>query len=142
MCAGRTVLALAWVATAAAATDGLSLLDLPVAGSVPVAATRYQAALSQAPRGAGPVELALRVAGPFEGANQLIAQANGGSESPSGAHVTLVRDGLLDDALRSERWDITLVRTAAGRWQVTAVTRAWRCRRGGQTEAFATQRCP
>jgi hypothetical protein len=120
----------------------MTLLDLPVTGSAPVAASRYRAAVSQAPRGAGPLDLALRVAGPFEGASQLISQANEGSESPSAARVTVIRDGLLDDALRSERWDFTFARTAAGRWQVTQVTRAWRCRRGGQTEAFAAQPCP
>ena len=73
---------------------------------------------------------------------QLIAQANEGAESPSASRVTVIRDGLLDDAVRAERWDIHLGRTAAGGWEIRQVTKAWRCWRGEQTAGFAAQRCP
>jgi hypothetical protein len=56
--------------------------------------------------------------------------------------VTVIRDGLLDDAVRTERWDIALARTAAGPWEITEVTKAWRCWRGATTAGFAAQPCP
>ncbi len=105
------MLALALMApVVSAASELASLLDLPVAGTVLVAAAQYHQTPS---RSGSPVDIALGIAGPFEGARQLIAQANEGAESPSASRVTVIRDGLLDDALRAERWDIHLGRTAA-----------------------------
>jgi hypothetical protein len=54
----------------------------------------------------------------------------------------LLRDGLLDDSVRSERWEVVLQRTAAGAWSIREVERAWRCRRGGQTDRFVPTLCP
>lgn len=130
------------MAQAASASESVSLFDLPVAGTAPVPMAQYRDATSRAVRMSAPVEIALRVAGPFEGARQLIAQTNEGAESPSASRVTVIRDGLLDDAVRSERWDIALARTAAGRWEIRQVTKAWRCWRGAQTAGFAAQPCP
>ncbi len=134
------MLALALMApVVSAASEPASLLDLPVAGTVLVAAAQYHQTPS---RSGSPVDIALGILGPFEGARQLIAQANEGAESPSASRVTVIRDGLLDDALRAERWDIHLARTAAGGWEIRQVTKAWRCWRGAQTAGFAAQRCP
>jgi len=88
------------------------------------------------------VEIALAVAGAFEGKQQLIVQVNEGAESPSASRVTVIRDGLLDDAVRSERWDIDLMRTAPGPWKISQVSKSWRCWRGASTAGFAAQRCP
>ena len=117
-------LSLALMAPAVGASDLASLIDLPVAGSVLVAKSPN--------RGASPVDVALGVAGTFEGARQLIVQTNEGAESPSAARVIVIRDGLLDDAVRTERWDIALARTAAGTWEIRQVTKAWRCWRGAK----------
>jgi hypothetical protein len=56
--------------------------------------------------------------------------------------VTVIRDGLLDDAVRSERWEVSLARTAAGTWEIGQVTRAWRCWRDVTTAGFAAKPCP
>ena len=139
---GWTMLALALMAPAVSASELASLIDLPVAGAALVSASKYDEAASRAARTGTPVDIALSVAGAFEGARQLIVQTNQSAESPSASRVTVIRDGLLDDAVRTERWDIALARTAAGHWEVQQVTKAWRCWRGGKTAGFAAQPCP
>ena len=99
-------LPLALMASAVSASELASLIDLPVEGTALVPASQYRDALSRAARTGSPVDIALGVAGPFEGARQLIVQTNEGVESPSASRVTVIRDGLLDDAVRTERWDI------------------------------------
>jgi len=135
-------LSLALMAPAVGASELASLIDLPVAGSVLVPKSQYRDLSSRAARTGSPVDLALGVAGAFEGARQLIAQTNEGAESPAASRVTVIRDGLLDDAVRTERWDIELARTAAGTWEIRQVTKSWRCWRGAQTTGFAAQPCP
>jgi len=135
-------LSLALMATAVSASELASLIDLPVAGTALVPASKYRDASSRAARTGSPVDIALGLTGAFEGARQLIVQTNEGAESPSASRVTVIRDGLLDDAVRSERWDITLSRNAAGTWEVRQVTKAWRCWRGTETAGFTAQPCP
>jgi hypothetical protein len=135
-------LSLALMAPAVSASELASLIDLPVAGTALVPAVEYRDASSPAVRTGSPVDIALRVTGAFEGARQLIVQANEGAESPLASRVTVIRDGLLDDAVRTERWDIALARTAAGTWEIREVTKAWRCWRGARTAGFAAQPCP
>lgn len=135
-------LSLALMASAVSASELASLIDLPVAGTALVPASQYRDALSRAARTGSPVEIAIGVAGPFEGARQLIVQTNEGAESPSASRVTVIRDGLLDDAVRTERWDIALVRMATGSWKIRQVSKSWRCWRGAPTAGFAAQPCP
>jgi len=136
------VLALALVSPAASASELASLLDLQVAGTAPVPASQYPGASSRAASAGSPVDIALGVAGTFEGARQLIVQSNESAESPSASRVIVIRDGLLDDAVRTERWDIHLARTAAGPWEIRQVSRSWRCWRGAKTTGLAAERCP
>lgn len=137
------VLSAALVAAGAGAADRpSSLADLKVVGMQRVEPPRYAEAAALAARGAAPVDIALAVAGPFEGSSQHIIQVNQGVESPSASRVTVLRDGLLDDSVRSERWEVALQRTATGAWSIGGVERAWRCRRGAQTDRFAATRCP
>ena len=133
---------LALMAPAASASELAALIDLPVIGTALVPASKYRDASSRATRTGSPVDIALSVAGAFEGARQLIVQANEGAESPSASRVTVIRDGLLDDAVRSERWDIAVTRTAAGTWEVREVGKAWRCWRGAMPAGFAAKSCP
>lgn len=137
------ILSAALVAAGAGAADRpASLADLKVAGMQRVDPSRYAEATALAARGGTPVDIALAVVGPFEGSSQHIIQVNQGAESPSASRVTVLRDGLLDDSVRSERWEVALQRTAAGAWSIREVERAWRCRRGGQTDRFVATRCP
>jgi hypothetical protein len=121
--------------------DLASLIDLPVTSTALVAASQYRDASSRAARAGPPLDVALGVTGTFEGARQLIVQGNEGAESPSVSRVTVIRDGLLDDAVRTERWDIALTRTPAGTWEIRQVTKAWRCWRGARTAGFAAKPC-
>jgi hypothetical protein len=129
-------------ATAWAVDDRGSLVNVKVAGMQRVEPARYAEAAALAARGGTPVDIALAVVGPFDGSSQHIIQVNQGVEAPSASRVTVLRDGLLDDAVRSERWEVALQRTAAGAWSIKEVERAWRCRRGGQTDRFVAIRCP
>jgi hypothetical protein len=133
---------LASAVSAGEASEPAALIDLPVAGSVLVAPSQYRDASSRAARKGSPVDIALAVAGPFEGKQQLIVQTNAGAESPAASRVTVIRDGLLDDAVRTERWDIDLEHTAAGAWQIRQVGKSWRCWRGASNAGFTTQACP
>jgi hypothetical protein len=138
------VLVLAGCATAPSGTgsDPFAPADVPVASSASLAPAGYTAATALAARGGTPVEIALAVAGPFDGRAQRITQVNQGAEAPSASRVTVVRDGLLDDAVRGLRWDIALERTQAGGWRIAEVKRAVRCRRGADTERFLAGPCP
>ena len=119
-----------------------SLVDIPVPDMTTVAPAEYKAASALAAGGGSPLEVALLVAGSFEGTAQHILQVNEGGETPTSTRITVVRDGLLDDAVRGERWDILLHRVATGAWSIREVRRAWRCRRGEHRESFATTLCP
>ena len=119
-----------------------SLADVKVTATQRVAEARYADATVLAARGGTPLAIALAVAGPFEGSTQHVIQINEGAEAPTASRVAVLRDGLLDDSVRGERWDVALERTADGAWRIKEVTRAWRCRRGAQLDRFATMRCP
>jgi hypothetical protein len=129
-------------ATGWAADRAGALADVKVIGTQRIAETQYAEAKALALRGATPLDIALAVAGPFEGRTQHVIQVNEGAEAPTASRVTVLRDGLLDDSVRGERWDIALERTAEGVWRIKEVGRAWRCRRGAQTDSFAATRCP
>lgn len=135
-------LSVALMAPAVSASELAALIDLPVIGTALVPASQYRAASSRATRTGSPVDIALGVTGAFEGARQLIVQTNEGAESPMASRLTVIRDGLRDDAVRTERWDIALARTAAGTWEIRQVTKAWRCWRGAMTASFAVLPCP
>jgi hypothetical protein len=138
------VLAVVPLATAAGWTDSrpTALAELPVAAMKLVSPDDYREASALAARGGAALDVALKVVGAFEGSAQQIVQVNDGGEAPSRSRVTVVRDGLLDDSVRGDLWEVSLERTAASLWGIREVKRAWRCRRGGQTESFATLRCP
>lgn len=139
----RCAIALATLISSPAFAAGSSatLVDLPVAGTVPVKPASYAAATKMAERRGTPVEVALAIAGPFEGSTQHIIQVNEGSEAPTGARVTLLRDGLLDDSVRGERWEIAFARGPKGAWTIVEVKRAWLCRRGPHTDRFLAVPC-
>lgn len=130
---------------ASAAVAGPSLADLPVVSTKVLSAGEYGEygeAEALAARGSAPVDIALKIVGAFAGSTQHIVQVNEGNEAPSASRVTVMRDGLLDDSVRGERWDIRLERTAPGVWRIAEVKRAWRCWRGAQRDGFAATPCP
>ena len=130
------------VSFAAGAAPPASLADLAVASMKVASPVEYREASSFAARGNAPIDIALKVAGKFEGSMQHIIQVNEGGEAPSASRVTIIRDGLLDDSVRGERWDIALERRSPGIWEIKEVKRAWRCWRGEEPERFAAVRCP
>jgi hypothetical protein len=137
-----SVMLAATCGTAQSAEPRVRLTDIAVAGSLAVPSSDYKEAAAAAAQGGTPVDIALAVAGRFEGSAQHIIQVNDGGESPVSSHVTVLRDGLLDDSIRGQRWDISLERSASGPWRIKHVQLAWRCRRGADTERFIAVRCP
>ena len=136
-------LSLALLASSVGAADpSPQPAELPVVETKLVAPVEYRAASAFAARGSAPLEIVLKIMGEFEGSTQHISQVNEGSETPSVTRITVVRDGLMDDSVRGERWDITLERTTASVWRIREVRRAWRCWRGEQLDRFATVSCP
>lgn len=125
-----------------AAPGPTALADMAVDRTQTVAPGIYAEAARLAANGAAPVDIALRVTGPFEGRTLYLVQANEGAEAPVASRVTVLRDGLLDDAVRGDRWEIRLERTGPGPWRIADVQRAWRCRRGGNTDRFSVVNCP
>jgi hypothetical protein len=116
-----------FAAAVGAAEPRLPLAELPVAEMKRIAPAEYGSASALAGRGGAPLAIALEIAGAFEGSTQHIMQVNDGGEAPSTSRITVMRDGLADDSVRSERWDIALARTGAGLWRIVEVKRAWRC---------------
>jgi hypothetical protein len=137
-----SVMLAATCSSAQSAEPSIRLTDIAVAGSQAVPSSDYREAAATAARGGTPVDIALAIAGRFEGSAQHIIQLNEGSESPVSSHVTVLRDGLLDDSIRGQRWDITLERSASGPWRIRNVQLAWRCWRGADTGRFIVVRCP
>jgi hypothetical protein len=72
----------------------------------------------------------------------VIVQTNQGAESPSASRVIVIRDGLLDDAVRTTRWDVLLALSAAGTWEIREVRTSWRCWRGTEAAGFTASPCP
>ncbi|MBA1158475.1 hypothetical protein [Microvirga mediterraneensis] len=120
----------------------VSLPDMPVAAMESVGPDAYGRASALAEGGGSPLDIALAIVGPFDGATQHVVQMNEGGEAPSSARILVLRDGLLDDSVRGERWDIVLGRGGAGAWSIRDVKRSWRCWRGADTDRFSAQRCP
>jgi len=137
-----TILVALFAPVVGAADPRVAIAGPPVAAMKRVAPAEYRKASDLAERGGAPLDIALAIAGTFEGSTQHILQVNDGGEAPSASRITIVRDGLLDDSVRGARWDIALARTGAGRWRIMEVKRAWRCRRGEPRDRFAAVTCP
>ena len=134
---GLTVVALG----ANSKEPALALSAWPVTGMQVVAPADYRSGAEAARTGATPVEIALKIVGPFEGATQHLIQANEGREVAVRSTVHVIRDGLLDDSVRGDRWEIALERDADA-WSIRHVKRAWSCWRGEDRLRFGTVRCP
>jgi uncharacterized protein len=140
-CAKRPSAALP-ASTVGAASPPPSLADLPVVDMKLIDPVEYGPASDLAARGSTPLDIVLKIVREFEGSTQHIIQVNEGSEAPSASRITVLRDGLLDDSVRGDRWDIALEKTTTGVWRIKAVKRSWRCWRGEQMDRFATVSCP
>jgi hypothetical protein len=139
----KALLSAMLIASPAWAADPQRLLmELPVIDMKLVDPADYAEALALAASGASPLDIALKIAGKSEAATQHILQVNDRGEAPSRSHVTVLRDGLLNDSIRGERWDINLEKTPAATWKIGEVKRAWRCRRGESLDRFTAALCP
>lgn len=127
---------------AAAASSPPSLADFPVMGMTLVDSAEYKAASDLAAHGGAPLEIVMKIVGAFDGVEEHIIQLNEGGEAPSASHITVLRDGLLDDSVRSERWDIALEKRRGHVWHIKEVRRSWRCWRGENTDKFMSKLCP
>lgn len=55
--------------------------------------------------------------------------------------VTLVAEGLADDAVGSVLTQLVFDRRPDGSWHITSVRRAWLCRRGDVTDRYVRSPC-
>jgi hypothetical protein len=129
-------------APVARADQPASALDAPVANARLIAPAKYQGAAASAAAGASALDIALQIAGEFEGTAQQVTQLNEGGETASETRVTVVRDGLPDDSIKAQRWDILLERAVGGTWTIREVKEAWLCWRGESRDRFAADPCP
>jgi len=129
-------------APVAGADQPASALDAPLANARLIAPAKYQGAAASAAADASALDIALQIAGEFEGTAQQVTQLNKGGETASATRVTVVRDGLPDDSIKAQRWDILLERAVGGTWTIREVKEAWLCWRGESRNRFAADPCP
>jgi hypothetical protein len=111
-------------------------------GMTLVDSAEYKAASDLAAHGGAPLDIVMKIVGAFDGVEEHIIQLNEGGEAPSASHITVLRDGLLDDSVRSERWDIALEKRRGRVWNIKEVRRSWRCWRGERMDRFMSNLCP
>ena len=68
-------------------------------------------------------------------------QAASGPEGEGPTKVSILLDGLLDDSVRSRRYDLTLSRRADGTWRIDAASWAQRCQQGRGHQGFTPAKC-
>ena len=68
-------------------------------------------------------------------------QATSGPEGGDPTSASLLLDGLLDDSVRSRRYDLTLSRRDDGTWRVDSASWAQRCQEGRGHQAFTPVPC-
>jgi hypothetical protein len=68
-------------------------------------------------------------------------QATSSGEGSGSATVSLLLDGLLDDSVRSQRYDLTLSRRPDGTWRIDTAQWSQRCQQGRGHQNFSTELC-
>jgi hypothetical protein len=68
-------------------------------------------------------------------------EAATGPEGAGPASATLVLDGLLDDSIRSRRYELTLSRRDDGTWRIDSAAWAQSCREGRGHQDFSPAPC-
>jgi hypothetical protein len=58
------------------------------------------------------------------------------------ATVTIIEEGLLDDAIAAVRFRLELQRQDDGVWRLVSAFKDQRCARGPQTDEFTVEPCP
>ena len=89
-----------------------------------------------------PLWISLAFLEDLEGHTVGIVRADSAAEAPAASTVTVIRDGLEDDAVRAIWNEFHLTQDGAGAWRLAVAHEAYRCRRGGQTDHFAADLCP
>lgn len=74
-------------------------------------------------------------------ATQRSFQATSGPEGGGPASASLLLDGLLDDSVRSQRYDLELSRRDDGTWRIDSAAWAQRCQEGRGHQAFTPEPC-
>lgn len=68
-------------------------------------------------------------------------QATSGPEGGGPTSATLQLEGLLDDSVRSRRYDVTLSRRGDGTWEIVSASWAQRCHEGRGHQSFTPAPC-
>ncbi|HEY9841386.1 MAG: hypothetical protein ACAI44_07830 [Candidatus Sericytochromatia bacterium] len=102
---------------------------------------RFNQLLAREPWRQEPVLIALLWVGPALGSDRSIVYKAGPGENPQKASVVITEDGLRDDSLAGSRVSFSFTRVR-GQWALTAVSEAWKCRRGPNTKGYMPGVCP
>lgn len=115
---------------------------LPADGTLPVEAFNAYTESIDEPweRDLTAVTYAFVEAGASE-ATQRSFQATSSGEGGASASASLTLEGLLDDSVRAERYDLTLSRRQDSTWQIDSASWAQRCQQGRGHQAFTPAPC-
>jgi len=70
------------------------------------------------------LQVALKFVGPFEGDTRLISHKK---NNPRQERITITIDGLFDESIRGELYQLSLEKNQRGLWQLKEAQKAWRC---------------
>jgi len=113
-----------------------------------------QAVALEAPWTQNPIQLSLQFLGDFKGHTQAISHVYDSIKNPTQAEILVIRDGLLNDAVRGERYRLRLEKITRSVtrpdgedpleqtfWQLNSAEHTWRCwAHRGHTE-FTAEPC-
>lgn len=132
-------------------TEGFAALDavleFPVASCAVLDVGPFNRRVAEA-CGAGdawvrdPVPVVLEYLGGLDGRVAGLVRVDDRGEEPDSTVVTVVREGLEDDSVRSVWDEVHLTRTADGTWSLVSSYRAYRCWRRAQERSFSAEPCP
>lgn len=89
-------------------------------------------------KGQLPVEVAVQFlkkrlegeAGQVDYQTLTLVQRSAQQEISDQVNITVMKDGLLDDSVQGNRWQLQLHLNSKGRWQINTVKEDFSCRRG------------
>lgn len=93
-------------------------------------------------RKGGPLLIALEYLADLEARVVGVVREDDRAETPGRSTVTVIREGLLDDAVRATWDEFHPKRDQDGGRELVELREVYRCRRGGQQEAFSAGLCP
>ena len=124
----------------------MELPGIPVRSYENLDISKFQQLLSKSAEGNevwtdDPLQIALRLVGPFEAKIQQITRKHDSAESARKAEVIVIEEGYLDDSIRGARYEFVLEKDVKNRWQIISAKKSWRCWPNRGHDDFSQQPC-